>query len=197
MNDKLIRQYFHSHVLHRYENRSDVLVLDELGLCHGKVRADIAVVNGNLTGYEIKSDEDSLKRLPAQLKAYNAVFDRAILITGRKHLDNVLPLLPKWWGLIVCIQGKRGGIQFETWRKAGWNSKVDPMAVSRLLWKSEVGQILENLGEPGSMLRQPRSFLYQRLSEQIKLVELRRQVREGLKRRKNWRRPAPLSPYDD
>ena len=58
MNDMLIRESFHRQVLKRYRRSPHTLVLNELGLRHGKCRADIAVVNGSLTGYEIKSDDD-------------------------------------------------------------------------------------------------------------------------------------------
>src|SRR5579859_3482368 len=137
MNDELIRQHFHRQVLQRYQTAADSLVLDELGLCHGKSRADIAVVNGSLTGYEIKSDEDSLERLGEQVKVYGVVFDRAFVITGRKHRDSILSQLPKWWGVIVCEQGRRGGIRFVNWRKAQWNKRVNPIAIAQLLWKTE------------------------------------------------------------
>jgi len=197
MNDELIRESFHRQVLQRYQTSADALVLDELGLCHGKCRADIAVVNGSLTGYEIKSDQDSLERLHEQIKAYSAVFDRAIVITGTKHRDPILAQLPKWWGVIVCDQGRRGGIRFAIWRRAQWNKRVDPVAIAQLLWKAEATEILEGLGEPSSISRQRRSLLYERLARMIDLAELKRRVRECLKLRKNWRHLAPLSPSGD
>jgi hypothetical protein len=48
-------------------------MLDEFGLEHGEVRVDVAVINGELHGYEIKSERDTLERLPRQVKAYSAV----------------------------------------------------------------------------------------------------------------------------
>jgi hypothetical protein len=44
------------------------LVLDELGIDHGRQRADIAVINGRMTGYEIKSDRDTLAPLSNRAK---------------------------------------------------------------------------------------------------------------------------------
>ena len=72
MNDAQIRSSFHSKKLRRHHATPDTLVVDELGLKHGKCRADIAVINGHLIGYEIKSDDDSLHRLARQVEAYNA-----------------------------------------------------------------------------------------------------------------------------
>jgi hypothetical protein len=197
MNDELIRESFHRQVLQRYQTCSDALVLDELGLCHGKCRADIAVVNGSLTGYEIKSDQDSLERLGEQIKIYSTIFDRAIVITGRKHSDSVLLQLPKWWGVIICDHSKRGGIKFESRRKAQWNKHVDPVAIAQLLWKTEASDILEDFGDPPSLTRQRRLFLYERLAKLMDLTELKRRVRNCLKQRKNWRHLAPLSPSGD
>jgi hypothetical protein len=138
-----------------------------------------------------------LERLTGQIKIYSAVFDRATVITGSKHRAGVFSLLPKWWGVIGCHQGPRGGIQFETLRTADWNTNVDPIAIAQLLWKSEAVEMLQCLGERSSISSLPRSALYGRLAEAIDLIELRRRVRESLKVRRNWRRPAPLSPDGD
>jgi len=194
MNDELIRRSFHRQVLWRYQTSADALVLNELGLWHGKCRADIAVVNGSLTGYEIKSDQDSLERLGEQVRAYSAVFDRAVVITEKKHRERVRSLLPKWWGIVICHQGRRGGIRFETLRKSQWNKRVEPVAIAQLLWKPEVIAILESLGELSNLTRQRRSVLYERLAEMVELAELRHRVRECLKQRKSWRRLGPLFP---
>jgi len=193
MNDALIREHFHRQVLIRHHRSSHSLVVDELGLRHGKCRADIAVVNGSLVGYEIKSDEDSLGRLTDQVDTYSAVFDRAVVVTGPKHKKAVISALPNWWGIIVCHHGKRGAIRFETWRAAGRNEQVDPVAVAQLLWKIEAVEILKNLGEPPNILRQRRSVLYEKLVDALNLVQLRSKVRECLRRRTNWRHHAPLS----
>ena len=82
MNDVEIRQNFHRKILRRQHAHKDTLVIDELGLQHGKCRADIAVVNGHLVGYEIKSSSDSLSRLKQQVESYNAVFDRVFIVAG-------------------------------------------------------------------------------------------------------------------
>jgi hypothetical protein len=64
MNDPLIRKAFHCSFLQKEHAAPTTLVVDELGLEHGKCRADIAVINGHLIGYEIKSGtvQKSLQR---------------------------------------------------------------------------------------------------------------------------------------
>ncbi len=197
MNDALIRENFHRKVLRRYHSAPDALVIDELGLKHGRCRADIAVVNGRLIGYEIKSDEDSLDRLDKQVEFYSAVFDRATIIVGVRHAKAVRSLLPKWWGIVVGHACAGREVSFQTLRSAGSNKRVNPYAVAQLLWSSEAASILEELKEPPSVLRQRRSVLYERLADTLSLAELRRRVTKCLKSRKNWRSRGPLPPGGD
>jgi hypothetical protein len=197
MNDVLIRENFHRRVLQRYHSCPDAIVLNELGLRHGRCRADIAVVNGSLIGFEIKSDEDTLTRLPEQVKLYSAVFDHASVITGAKHRKGVVAQLPRWWGVVVCETHPQGSVKFETWREPDWNKHVDPIAIAQLLWKTEASAILARLGDPPKDLRQRRSFLYERLATAFDLPQLQKLVRDCLKNRKNWRRPEPPSRCDD
>jgi hypothetical protein len=42
-------------------------IIDELPICQMRARADLAVVNGEITGFEIKSDVDRLTRLATQV----------------------------------------------------------------------------------------------------------------------------------
>jgi hypothetical protein len=177
-----------------YHTAANALVIDELGLQHGRCRADIAIVNGRMVGYEIKGETDSLKRLREQVRAYNAVFDQATVITTTKHRQKVMAKIPRWWGVIICHAAPHRQITFQTWRQAKTNERVDSLAVARLLWKDEAAAILGKLGAPKSILREPRAKLYERLTEILELPQLQRKVRNCLRRRKNWRDLAQPSP---
>ncbi len=190
MKDEQIRAAFHSKVLRRHHASADTLVVDELGLKHGRCRADIAVVNGHLNGYEIKSDEDSLVRLDGQVDAYSSVFDRVTAIVGKRHVERVQGQVPCWWGLVVCTAGVRGGVRFSTSRRAHMNPRVDPYAVAQLLWRNEAAEILMGRGVAASVLRSRRSVLYEKLVSVMGIDELRWHVRQRLKQRTNWRCPA-------
>ncbi len=193
MNDIEIRQNFHRKRLRRQHEDRDTLVINELGLNHGKSRADIAVVNGHIVGYEIKSDRDSLCRLSEQVQSYNAVFDRVSIIVGERHANSVQERVPEWWGLILSYRGARGAVNFQTLRKASANKNVDPVSLARLLWRNEASEVLQQEGLPRKILRQPRSVLYQYMAEVLSTRELRMTVREYLKKRKGWRCPESLS----
>ena len=185
MNDLQIRTSFHKH-----HCNSSTLVVNELGLQHGRCRADIAVINGILIGYEIKSDVDSLRRLNDQIDSYNAVFNRVSAIVAECHLSEAVAILPEWWGVISVLEGQRGA------RRSKQNTHVDDYAVAQLLWRNEAQEILTNLGIRGKQLREKRANLYSFIISKLDSSELRRTIRQYLMQRTNWRRPALLSPSD-
>jgi hypothetical protein len=197
MKDLEIRQYFHKIRLKKHHLTQTTLVVDELGLKHGRCRADIAVINGHLDGFEIKGDNDSLLRLPEQIVNYNLVFDHATLVVGSRHIQEAKDHLPEWWGVILCEKGSRGAINFKSIRKTKFNKNVDPQSVAELLWRSEAEEILRDLNVSPKVLRQPRAILYKCLIENFDIKGIRDIVRECLKKRKNWRCPQPAFPYGD
>src|SRR5436190_20887953 len=125
VHDREVRDALHRKVLKEHHGDTSTLVLDELGLRHGTCRVDIAVVNGYLHGYEIKSDSDTLERLPSQVATYGLVLDRATLVVGERHLDKARPFVPQWWGIKVVTAGPRGGISFETAQPFAQNPAID------------------------------------------------------------------------
>jgi hypothetical protein len=196
MNDVEIRQNFHRKILRRQHAHKDTLVIDELGLNHGKCRADIAVVNGRFVGYEIKSNNDSLRRLGEQVKSYSAVFDRVSIIVGNRYIDSIQDYIPDWWGVIVSARGPKGAVNFDLIRKAQTNKNIDPISIAQLLWRNEAAEILMQKQMPSKILRQPRAILYECLVGILNTCELRKFVRDYFKKRKNWRCPASPSRYD-
>ena len=67
MRDADVRQATWAMINRRKSNNGpDVLKLNELNLC-SEVRVDITVINGHMTGYELKSASDNLKRLQKKI----------------------------------------------------------------------------------------------------------------------------------
>ncbi|MDP3980226.1 MAG: sce7726 family protein [Chlamydiota bacterium] len=196
MNDVDIRQNFHKKILRRQHAQKDTLVIDELGLNHGKCRADIAVINGHLAAYEIKSNNDSLRRLAEQVKSYNAVFDRISIVVGDRYINSIQNYIPEWWGVIVSLRGQRGAVNFDIIREARTNKNIDPISIAQLLWRNEAEEILQQKKLSPKILRQPRAVLYEYLVNTLNICELRKFVREYFKKRRNWRCLESLSQYD-
>jgi hypothetical protein len=187
MNDYQLRLAVKSKVLSRYAKDSDTRIVDELGLRHGIARIDIAVVNGIIHGYELKSDKDNLKRLPHQIQIYSSVLDKVTLVVGIRHAHEATELVPDWWGIKIAKVGPRGAFEFESYRTARANPSLDPLSVCKLLWRDEALTLLDELGEAEGVRHKPRAIVYSRLSQVAALGMLQERVRRQLKSRTNWR----------
>ena len=133
MKDSEIRVAFHKKRLKKLHKRKDTVVVDELGILHGKYRADIAIINTKLEAYEIKSERDSLGRLKRQINGYNEVFDRISIVAAERHLKRIESLVPDWWGIVMASMGPRGGIHFKSVRRAYPNPRVNDIAIANLV----------------------------------------------------------------
>jgi hypothetical protein len=191
MNDHQLRRALKSKVLAPYAKDPETRIVDELGLRHGLARVDIAVVNGLIHGYELKSDKDNLKRLPHQVTIYSSVLDKVTLVVGSRHADDATKLVPGWWGIITATMGPRGGFEFTDVRRACNNPSVDPLSVSKLLWRNEALTLLDELSEADCVRHRPRAFIYAHLAAIADCALIRERVRYQLKVRTDWR---PVSP---
>lgn len=178
---------------YRAETGHSAEVFDELGVQHGTARIDLAVVNGVMHGYEIKSDRDTLDRLPEQMKEFNTVFDQITLVVGKKHLYNAINIVPEWWGIIVARHDENNKVIFHTIRDAGENTNQVSLSVARLLWRAEALKILEEKNNAVGVRSKPREFIYERLANTLELNTLKDCVRNTLlTSRQDWRVGVPL-----
>lgn len=168
--------------------------VDELDLC-GRVRVDVAVVNGELAGYELKSARDTLQRLPQQVAVYSRVLDRATAVVAERHLSHARETLPVWWGVIVATVAG-GPLALHTERVASPNPAIDPTALVQLLWRDEVLDYLAMRGLDHGVRGASRARLWDRLARSVPLDELRLLVRERLKIRTGWRSAPPRAVGD-
>ncbi|GAI41256.1 unnamed protein product, partial [marine sediment metagenome] len=158
---------------------------------HGAARIDLVVVNHQLHGYEIKSDLDSLRRLPDQIKAYSSVMDRVTLVVGYRHAYDVLRMVPEWWGVRLAEMKKGSGtVVLSDARPARNNPKVDMNAVATLLWRNEALAVLEEIGAASGVRSKRRSEIYRRLVNSSDPDFLRFKIRQQLKSRQGWRAVA-------
>lgn len=96
MHDTEIRNH-----LHAVFDATGIGYVDEVTF--GDRRIDMAaMLDGVLTGIEIKSAQDSLKRLPGQKRRFRSRFRHLVMVTEQKHLAGVLAGLPPWWGIWVA-----------------------------------------------------------------------------------------------
>lgn len=67
----------------------------------GASKADVVVLNGTSTVYEIKSERDNLERLESQIDSYRQVFAKVNVITSENHAEQVLKITPPNVGVLL------------------------------------------------------------------------------------------------
>lgn len=188
MNDSIIREAFKRKVLRRHLQCPKTRVVDELGLHRGASRIDIAVINGRLAGFEIKSERDSLARLPGQIRLFSSVLERISLIVTWRHVIAAMRAVPGWWGVTLVERGARGGISFSTLRPASTNPSPNSHALAALLWRDEALAILDSLGAARGVRGRSASVIYDRLVAVTKdHAALRDLICAQLRARTGWR----------
>jgi len=198
-NDKIIRASLRKILekeLKNYRKQGHKAeIFEEFGVRHGTARIDFAIVNGVMCGYEIKSDRDTLKRLPEQVKEFSEVFDKLTLVVGKRHLHQAIYEIPDWWGIMLAKENAHGKIIFQTIREPRKNTMQKEISVARLLWKEEALKILENRHEADSVRYKPREFVYQQLVYVFSFKELKQHVISTLISREGWRSDQQLAIY--
>jgi len=180
MRDVDIREHLHTFLAHYFQG--DSTVIDELGICQGQVRVDVAVVNESLHGFEIKAAADTLTRLDRQIAYYSRVLDYAYLVATPNHLAVARDKTPLWWGI---YEARIRGGQLELLRRweAHPNPHLDVRALAELLWHHDVLGMLQQRGACRGVRGKPRRFAWDRLCEVYEVNEIRNAVRARLKER--------------
>lgn len=173
--EAMVRNALRERVLAAISGPHDTV--DEFWVPRSHERADLAVIGRSMDGFEIKTERDTLRRLPRQIEAYGRLFDRCSVVVAEKHCDEAAALLPSWWGITTVHVN--GGVSFTEIRRPQRNPAVDPEILVRLLWKEEVVMALMKLGAaPGE--RASRGALWRELLEAASLSQLRAAVRRAL-----------------
>lgn len=159
----------------------DVFLRHELGIAAAGARIDLAAIDTILHGYEIKSDHDTLARLPGQAAAYGRVFDRLTLLSGPKHLPAAEDLLPDHWGLLLDQDGALTQI-----RPASPNNGTSPYSIAQLLWRDEALAELARIGAQRGVTRAARHYVWLRLAQTRTREQLRDLAVQTLRNRTAW-----------
>jgi hypothetical protein len=170
----------------RYAGDERTRIVNELAVGGGIARIDVAVVNGRMLGIEIKSDADTLDRLPSQAAVYSEVFDLVTIVCGTRHLSKVDEMVPSWWSIMEAAQSGNC-VQFTSIRDGTENPCADSAQIARLLWKDEALYILEKYGLVAGLRSKPREHLVRALCGKLDLSVIQAEVRECIKSRLNWR----------
>ena len=196
MNDSDIRKKLKRCLQEEYFNDSNTLIVEELVLRHGYGRVDLAVINGAIEGYEIKSDRDSLKRLPSQCQIYSSVLDRVTLVVGCRHIEVAIGIVPDWWGVQLATR-TQDEISFSLVRQAEMNPTSNLLGLTKLLWREEALALLDELDQKKGNSKKTRKDLYELLTRVADENWLRMKIKQQLFCRENWRPVEQQMSYDD
>jgi hypothetical protein len=185
MRDIDIRRALLVRLLQAHNKDEDTRIVQEMGVWAGTVRVDVAVLNGEMSGYELKSDSDTLSRLPLQADLYSRVFDRMTLVVGSKHLDKAAGLVPSWWGIIRATSSGND-IKLKRVRASKRNVNHEPYVVAELLRKDEAIAILAQYGLAAGWKSKRVKLIHERLARELPVRELSKRVLHVLKNRQDW-----------
>jgi hypothetical protein len=158
----------------------------------GECKADLAILNGTSTVYEVKSERDSLSRLERQLDAYAQVFAQVFVIVAEPHVDAVKGSVPADVGIMVL--NSRHNIS--TLREAVDRAEsTSPAAIFDSIRTEEARMILLAQGVPVPVV--PNTVLNSALRELFIKLDAR-QAHDGMVRMlKRTRNLLPLSELVD
>ena len=145
VRDPEVRGSLRSHLQTKLGDSSHILVPEVDINWAVPARMDILLVSNRISGFEIKSDHDSLRRLNRQVEAYSFVVERACLVVGRRHLSRALPELPAWWAVWEASwQGS--AIRLRQVRSGRLNPELNLLAVTSFLDREQVTATLGGMG---------------------------------------------------
>ncbi|MXY08639.1 MAG: sce7726 family protein [Rhodothermaceae bacterium] len=175
-----------------HDGRNGELVVHELGLAHAKRRVDVAVIDDEFHGYEIKSERDTLDRLKGQLHIFSQALHKLTLVVATKHLESIHETVPAWCGITEVRPDSIGRINLNKVQEAKRNPEFDPYIFAHLLWRNEAQSILSQISSDPSVPRGSRTILYKLIVENTSDDQLTGIIKKALERRNNWRDHLPL-----
>jgi len=109
----------------------------------GMCKADIVILNGTATVYEIKSERDSLTRLENQVSNYRKVFASVNVVASESHIEKVASAMPRDVGVLELSRRFTISVVREAVDRP---DQVCPLAILESLRTREAASVLEMLG---------------------------------------------------
>lgn len=191
MTEARIRSDIRSRLSRIFGSDSGALLVEEMEVCSGRARIDMAVISNRLIGIEIKGPEDGLKRLRNQADQYSRCFDQIVLVVDDGLAEQAIKLIPKWWGVII------GSTQSDSYayrliRRPARNLQVEVDTLLALLWREEVMSLWERFVEKQPPSKASKKRLRNELLANVQPQALKCATIESLKKRIDWR-SMPIS----
>ena len=127
-------------VLLRNHSLEEASMLTELRVGH--CRADVVILNGTSTVYEIKSERDSLDRLPKQINAFRKVFANINVIVGENHVSAVHKMVDQGIGVMTLSDDHEIDI---IQKSRDQSSETSPLSIFDMIRTRESELLLKDL----------------------------------------------------
>ncbi|WP_454832583.1 sce7726 family protein [Pseudoxanthomonas wuyuanensis] len=154
----------------------------------GACKADLAILNGTSTVYEIKSERDSLSRLANQIANYRKVFAKIYVVASEAHVGEIISSTSNDIGVMSLV--RRGRIH-KVREAADRPDLVCPVTIFESMRLVEACSILRDLRVPVPDV--PNTVLHGAMREcfaKLDPLEVHQHMVRTLKRTRNL---APLS----
>ena len=138
LDDKTIRINFINKLKTEKPNS---IIIQQFNVSDGIVRLDIAELNNNFYGYQIKSDKDVLDRLPKQIQYYNKSVQFLTIICTNKYLQKIKLLIPQFWGVIL-VEEINNEIKFSQLKQPKLNN-IKLKQLLKILWRKQLDSIIK------------------------------------------------------
>lgn len=146
----------------------------------GECKADLVVLNGTASVYEIKSERDTLARLLNQIANYKRVFATVNVIVGEDHVTSVQRALDRDVGILMLSRR----YQISTLREAvDAPERTCPTTIFETLRSSEAVAVLRSLGiAPPDVPNTRRHAVLRSLFAELDPIDVHREMVKTLKR---------------
>lgn len=167
----------------------DGVVINELPVANWSRRADLAVANGKLQAFEIKSDLDSLRRLDAQIALFATRFDKVVVVTTARFLTPALERLPAYVEIWEAAR-KDNNVELRVVRRGSTREIKNKRILASYLLKSELVSFVRSSG--AEIAQGASRDELESLVDTMPLNRLRAYVLERLKQRYRREQDSPL-----
>jgi hypothetical protein len=153
-------------------------------------KADVVMINGDLTVYEIKSELDTLGRLENQIGRYQDFFEYIYVVSSKDQIEKLQEVLPKEVGIIIFTDRNT----LSTYRKGVCNREnIKPEVLFNSLRKPEYLRVIKNFY--GYIPDLPNTLIYRKCLEMFKSVPLDRGLELVKTELKNRRKKEALAEF--
>lgn len=154
----------------------DAVIISEMTVANWTRRADVVLANGTLWAFEIKSNSDSLHRLPGQIEAFRRHFEKFTIVAAERFEAAICNMMPEGVGLwIVDPQGRI------TQRVPPRQTRLSKAAYISLMTAAEIKQLLSANGI--AVMRGASRSRLAEMAESLPQSDLGEAARNAVKRR--------------